>query len=317
MNEIRACDNCGGEADGEVYCGECAGTWLKKIDELRAELAHVREQEEVASGFNADLTARVAELEKYYDDHEILAKCDALAARNRKLAEECADYKKEYAYHVAQHAKQLTRAESYKSQLERGATLVRQMEYNWGKGKALYDSSEFGELVEIADAILNGDATHQPEQLPEPPKERTMTEYRAITLEKLCLECQWADGTDEIYSCTHVDNKTRQPHGAGLAMPDHCPLWAELPAISEIETVGHWTREPPTKPGWYKVIPWKHTLDFSPLQGGIVHVVYNQPTDELVVLFPGVRGGSLLPVIAWWWSEPEQLPEPPKEGDDE
>lgn len=73
-----------------------------------------------------------------------------------------------------------------------------------------------------------------------------------------------------------------------------------------------WTKQKPTKPGWY----WVYASIFF----GPVHVNYTWPVDEpekkqLEIIWPQeVELGPSLDCIDWWWPVPliEPKPEPPK-----
>jgi len=88
---------------------------------------------------------------------------------------------------------------------------------------------------------------------------------------------------------------------------------------------GHWTREPPTEPGWYLVslpTPAGHhgrrETAFARVRKSGEYLVF-----DCLGCYQGASvehstskgDGDLWSVR--WWSEPEQLPEPPKEGSDE
>jgi len=70
--------------------------------------------------------------------------------------------------------------------------------------------------------------------------------------------------------------------------------------VEELEgKSGHWTKEPPTTPGWYKLQSRScltGAIEFSFGIAGPDCEWWNSPNEVL-----------------WRWSEPEQLPEPPKE----
>jgi len=70
----------------------------------------------------------------------------------------------------------------------------------------------------------------------------------------------------------------------------------------------HWTREPPTKPGWYHVV--RSAGGF-----GIVHVTQALETKVTITTTVIQRAGA--GDIAWFWSETVRLPAPPKDGDDD
>ena len=82
--------------------------------------------------------------------------------------------------------------------------------------------------------------------------------------------------------------------------------YARLYERGEVVSRGHWTREPPTKPGWYKSHSSVRDVEFIYIsEGGYMHGI-------------GISGWAAKNSIAnrQWWSELECLPDPPKEEGD-
>jgi hypothetical protein len=72
---------------------------------------------------------------------------------------------------------------------------------------------------------------------------------------------------------------------------------------------GHWTKEPPTEPGWYKAV----------YTSGVVLVsVISDKDSEYGLFYVNPQNGFTYPVskatlITYWWSCPEILPPLPGE----
>ena len=63
---------------------------------------------------------------------------------------------------------------------------------------------------------------------------------------------------------------------------------------------GHWTKEPPTEPGWYIAYMWSFKRGFPD-----VSAMYLTPNEVKLKVYPVW--------VEQWWSEPISLPEPPEE----
>jgi hypothetical protein len=75
----------------------------------------------------------------------------------------------------------------------------------------------------------------------------------------------------------------------------------------------HWTRTPPTDPGWYKILLARRLIFYVKVD--------KQSDGKNTYLFNGRRWGNK-PAANWyldithWWSTPETLPPLPEEGED-
>jgi len=81
--------------------------------------------------------------------------------------------------------------------------------------------------------------------------------------------------------------------------------------VEELEgKSGHWTKEPPTKEGWYFV------HDGRPKRPLFACVDRRIGDNELIFNCLGWAHDCKLDgqtIIKWWWSEPLELPGPPEE----
>jgi len=81
--------------------------------------------------------------------------------------------------------------------------------------------------------------------------------------------------------------------------------------VEELEgKSGHWTKEPPTTPGWYFV------HDGRPKRPLFACVDRRIGDNELIFNCLGWAHDCKLEgqtIVKWWWSEPLELPEPPEE----
>lgn len=81
---------------------------------------------------------------------------------------------------------------------------------------------------------------------------------------------------------------------------------------------GHWTRNKPAEDGWYKcLLP---SRDFDEPEKWVVELARNKYGEMNVIIQVSIDGGDtgiLLDkfheMVLWWWSKPEDFPEPPKD----
>ena len=75
---------------------------------------------------------------------------------------------------------------------------------------------------------------------------------------------------------------------------------------------GYWTREPPEKAGWYKVIQISTPEDESQIEFVEIRLGFIE-NEELRVHITGQNESLHLEDFTWWWSKPETLPTLPDE----
>jgi hypothetical protein len=74
----------------------------------------------------------------------------------------------------------------------------------------------------------------------------------------------------------------------------------------------HWTKEPPTEPGWYKAVYFDDDFEREP------EVLFLYVTHQLLVYDLISTGYLLVSDVRFthWWSQPEELPPLPRDGRD-
>ena len=103
-------------------------------------------------------------------------------------------------------------------------------------------------------------------------------------------------------------------------MCEHCGAWQVSAPVTQdklqkhlkftLKPRGHWTKEPPTKEGWYFV------YDGRPKRPLFACVDRRIGDNELIFNCLGWAHDCKLEgqtIIKWWWSEPLELPELPEE----
>jgi len=77
----------------------------------------------------------------------------------------------------------------------------------------------------------------------------------------------------------------------------------------ESPPMGHWTKEPPAKPGWYWIVP---IVEYAGMKMDFVTMAWTEPdTDEYYTLRN--EKAHTLNSVKYWWSEPLKAPPLPKE----
>jgi hypothetical protein len=138
---------------------------------------------------------------------------------------------------------------------------------------------------------------------------------KAITFPQLCERCVYnyqrerRNALGEIEAeCLYGEDGSKP---GPLVSSEHCPRWAELPDCDS----GHWTREPPTKPGWYRckikgLLVYELRRFSLNIHKELKMDIFN-PTTGLWMNMVELKVART--VFSHFWSEPERLPAPPKE----